>query len=59
MHYIARMAIKKKTTPNVTIRPTLEDRKLMDELGHKLGVSVSQVIRIALRALAAKEGVSA
>lgn len=59
VHYIAHMAKKKKTSPNVTIRPTSEDQQLMDELGHKLGVSVSQVIRIALRALAAKEGVTA
>ena len=42
--------------PNVTMRPTPEDRKLIDELVKKLGVGVSQVIRIGLRALAEKEG---
>jgi hypothetical protein len=53
------MATKKKPSENVTMRPTPEDRKLMEDLGQKLGVGVSQVIRIALRALATKEGLSA
>lgn len=57
LHY---MATKRKQQPqNVTIRPTPEDLKLMDDLGAKLGVSVSQVIRLGLRALATKEGMTA
>lgn len=51
------MDTSNKPIQSVTIRPTFEDKQLMDELGQKLGVSVSQVIRIALRVLAAKEGV--
>ena len=53
------MAKKTQQPQNVTIRPTPEDLKLMDDLGAKLGVSVSQVIRLGLRALAAKEGMTA
>ena len=50
---------KKQISPNLTIRPTREDRKLLAELEQKLGVSVSQVIRLGLRALATKEGLTA
>lgn len=46
-------------TATITIRPTPGDRKLIHELESKLGVTVSQVIRLGLRALAAKEGLSA
>jgi len=43
-----------------TWRPTPEDIKLLAELKGKLGVvSESDVIRMALRALATKEGVAA
>jgi hypothetical protein len=56
MHYIARIVIMaKKNSPNITIRPTPEDRKLIAELTKSLGVGVSQIFRLALRALAAKE----
>ena len=41
----------------ITIRPTTEDYKILHTLGRKLGVNASAVIRQALRALAAKEGV--
>ena len=50
---------KKKQSPNMTIRPTPEDRKLMAELEEKLGIGPSQIIRLGLRLLATKEGVSA
>lgn len=43
---------------NITIRPTADDRKLINLLCKKMGVSVSQIVRIGLRVLAAKEGVS-
>jgi hypothetical protein len=44
---------------NITIRPTTADKKLIAILCKKLGVSVSQIVRLGLRALATKEGVSA
>lgn len=53
------MAKKKQKPLSVTIRPTVEDRSLMEGLGKKLGVSVSQVIRMGLRLLAEKEGLAA
>jgi hypothetical protein len=61
VHYIARMAkvVKNGNAPNLTIRPTAEDKKLIAILRKRLGVEVSQIIRLGLRALAAKEGVSA
>lgn len=46
-------------TPNITIRPTEEDRKIIATLRAKLGVEVSQIVRLGLRALATKEGVAA
>lgn len=49
----------KLTSPNLTIRPTPEDKKLIAALRKKLGVEVSQIIRLSLRALATKEGVVA
>ena len=48
-----------KPSPNLTIRPTEEDYKLLAELERKLGVSPSQIIRLGLRALATKEGLTA
>jgi hypothetical protein len=48
-----------KQAVNLSIRPTPEDRKLMNDLRKKLGVETSQIIRLALRALATKEGVTA
>jgi hypothetical protein len=49
----------KLTGQNLTIRPTAEDKKLIAILRKKLGVEVSQIIRLGLRALATKEGVTA
>jgi len=42
-----------------SIRFNDDDRKLLKVLHKKLGVDVSQIVRLALRALATKEGVSA
>lgn len=50
----------KKALKNMTWRPTHEDRKLMEALMQKLGVTVeAQLVRMGLRALATKEGVAA
>lgn len=50
---------KKTSKPNITIRPTPEDQKLIDLLHRKLGVDTSQIFRLAIRVLATKEGVTA
>lgn len=42
-----------------SVRLTDEDRKLVAVLRKKLGVEISQIVRLALRALATKEGVQA
>ena len=39
----------------ITIRPSEEDRRIIDRLAAKLGIKTSQVIKIALRRLAASE----
>ena len=41
------------------LRPNDEDLKLLAKLNKKLGVGESQLIRLGLRALATKEGVTA
>jgi hypothetical protein len=41
----------------ISIRPTPEDQKLIGMLHKKLGVDTSQIFRLAIRALATKEGV--
>jgi antitoxin component of RelBE/YafQ-DinJ toxin-antitoxin module len=46
-------------SPNITFRSTADDRKVIAALSKQLGVAVSQVIRLGLRALATKEGVTA
>jgi hypothetical protein len=56
------MAIASKTKVNsakINIRPTPEDQKLLGALHRKLGVDTSQIFRLAIRALAIKEGVTA
>jgi antitoxin component of RelBE/YafQ-DinJ toxin-antitoxin module len=50
---------KRLSSENLTIRPTAEDKKLIEKLCKQLGVSVSQIVRLGLRALATKEGVAA
>jgi len=47
-----------KRAQTVGIRPTPEDSKLLAVLSKKLGVTATQVFRLALRALAIKEGVT-
>jgi hypothetical protein len=42
----------------IGLRPTEEDQRLLMKLIKKLGVGESQVIRLGLRALATKEGVT-
>jgi len=49
----------KKVAAQSGIRFTTEDRKLIFSLSAKLGVGMSQIVRLGLRALAAKEGVAA
>lgn len=41
------------------IRFTSDDKKIVVALRKKLGVDTSQIIRLAIRALATKEGVAA
>jgi hypothetical protein len=48
-----------KRAQTVGIRPTPEDSKILAALSKKLGVTATQVFRLALRALATKEGLSA
>lgn len=48
-----------KRAQMVGIRPTPEDSKLLSLLSKKLGVTATQVFRLALRALAAKENLTA
>lgn len=51
---------KMKVLPTKTWRPTVEDAKLFEELKSKLGiVNDSDLVRMGLRALAAKEGLAA
>lgn len=56
------MANATKNKPSgakINIRPTPEDEKLVSALHRKLGVDTSQIFRLAIRALAVKEGVTA
>ena len=51
--------MKPSRTPRaVTIRPTVDDYRILTALRKKLGVNASAVIRQALRALAAKESIA-
>ena len=54
------MAKKSKVKPLKPLNwmPTAEDRKLMQDIGAKFGLNPSNVIRMSLRALAEKEGIS-
>jgi hypothetical protein len=45
--------------PTTGIRFTEDDRRLVKQLRKKLGVELTQIMRLALRALATKEGISA
>jgi len=52
-------AVKTKPAVKINIRPTPEDQKILGALHRKLGVDTSQIFRLAIRSLAAKEGVTA
>ena len=56
---MANVTKSKTPKPNITIRPTPEDQKLIGLLHRKLGVDTSQIFRLAIRVLATKEGVTA
>lgn len=56
---MANVTKTKPPKPNVTIRPTPEDQKIVAALRRKLGVDTSQIFRLAIRVLATKEGVTA
>jgi hypothetical protein len=43
----------------ICIKPNSEDWKVLDKLHQTLGVDRSQIFRLAIRALAAKEGLAA
>ena len=45
--------------PTTGIRFNDDDRRLLKQLRKKLGVEIAQIMRLAIRALAAKEGISA
>jgi hypothetical protein len=50
---------KKGNPVKISIRPTPEDVRLVGLLHKKLGVDTAQIFRLAIRALATKEGVTA
>ena len=58
LHMVAASKIKNNGS-TINIRPTPEDRKIIGLLHRKLGVDTSQIFRLAIRILAAKEGVTA
>lgn len=49
---------KKRETKPAGVKFTHEDRKLADQLQKKLGLGISQILRLGLRALATKEGLT-
>jgi len=44
--------------PKVNLRATPDDQKIIVALRKKLGVDTSQIFRLAIRALATKEGLT-
>jgi hypothetical protein len=52
-------ATKSHAEVKLSIRPTTEDQKILNALRRKLGIGDSQLFRLAIRLLAAKEGVIA
>lgn len=50
---------RQASSQKISVRPTADDSKIVGALRKKLGVDVSQILRLALRALAEKEGLSA
>ena len=53
------MVTKEEQVPVIHVRLTEDDRKIMAVLRKTLGVDASQIVRLAIRALATKEGVTA
>lgn len=53
------MAKTKKQASTTGVRLTPEDKKLALALQQKLGLGVTQLLRLGLRALAQKEGLNA
>lgn len=49
----------KEKTEAISISLSPDDRKLVESLHKKLGLGLSHLVRLALRVLAAKEGVAA
>jgi hypothetical protein len=55
------MAIATKSKPiqqRINVRTSQDDQRLLGLLHKRLGVDTSQIFRLAIRALAAKEGVT-
>ena len=52
------VATKPKTVPQSNIRWTEADFRIVQALQKRLGVDISQIIRLGIRALATKEGVT-
>jgi hypothetical protein len=50
---------KRIPDPVTSVRFTRDDKKIIAALEKKLGINVTSLVRQALRALAAKEGVTA
>ena len=59
MATVTKVQANKNNGTQINIRPTPEDQKLVSALHRKLGVDTSQIFRLAIRALAVKEGVVA
>jgi hypothetical protein len=52
------MATQAKPNSKLNLRATTDDQKIIGALRKKLGVDTSQIFRLAIRALATKEGVT-
>jgi len=53
------MAMNSRLDSRVGIRLTRDDKKIISALKKRLGVDTTQIVRLGLRALATKEGLSA
>jgi len=58
MYYIVRMTKRAKQPPIQTWRPTVEDKRLMEELAHKFGIKEVDILRMGLRRLAEEQKIS-
>jgi len=57
LHCMARAKLTKHMQ-TTSLRLTADDRKVMEALRKKLGVDATQIVRLAIRALAAKERIT-